>query len=590
MKTYKFNKPSCFAVLFALIALLSLPHCADAAPKLRMAVINAVNDPKLLKQSYMVANNFIRVMAKSESFAVVEREELEMMKIKQKISDSQIIEMKTAAKLATIMGCQYFVLSSLVYNVVPIIGIRVVNAVTSEIIFADIEFSDESDFSSIIDASARLAYKFLEQITGAQSVISNVEGNEITINRGSLSGVRKGDLYLVYSGTKGKYDDVAIIKVKDVRTNFSYAELVKNAGKIDMLRVNDTVMPVSKEESNTIIKRKKFVSSRPAADLTAMNKNQPAKLWRNFEECLTYAKQGNAKAQCDLGHMYLFGWEVKRDSEKAAEWYSKASENGDFTAQYNLAMIYFKGSGVRQNYIKAADLLHKSAEQGNIAAQNNLGVMYKNGLGVKQNYAKALELFRKASEQGSTQAQNNLGTMYQYGHGVKQDLKKAVELYRQAAEQELAEAQFNLGAMYENGAGVKQDYSKAVEWYIKAAEQNFIGALVNLGNIYYDKRNYAKAAELYRRGAEQGDAFSQNNLATLYLDGKGVKQDYKKAAELYSQAAEQGFAKAQYNLGMMYEFGDGVKQNRNKAIELYRKAARQGHEMAKQRLKKFGVK
>lgn len=587
MKTY--NMPF-FVVLFALTLIFSVSSCAETAPKFRIAVMNATDDAKLLKQSDLVANNFIRVMAKSEAFAVVEREELEMMKIKQKISDSQIIEMRTAAKLATIMGCQYFVLSSLVYNVVPIISIRVINAATSKIIFSDIEFSDESDYSSIIDASARLAYKFLEELTGTQSVISNVEGNEITINRGSLSGVRKGDLYLVYSGTKKKYDDVAIIKVKDVRMNFSYAELVKNAGKISLLRVNDTIMPVSREESNTIIRRKKFVSNRPAGELPSQPQILPAKLWQNYEECLKYAKQGNAKAQCDLGHMYLFGQEVKRDYAKAAEWYNKAAENGDFTAQFNLAMMYFKGSGVRQNYIKAAGLFHKSAEQGNIAAQNNLGGMYLHGYGVKQDYAKALELFRKAAEQGDAMAQNNLGTMYDKGYGMKQDYTKAVELYHKAAEQGLAEAQFNLGAMYENGAGVKQNYSKAVELYSKAAEQGFLPALANLGTLYFDMHNYVKAAELYRKGAEQGDAYAQNNLATLYLDGKGVKQDYKKAAELYRQAAEQGNAQAQYNLGVMYEYGDGVKQNRNKAIELYRKAARQGHEMAQQRLKKLGVK
>ena len=72
MKTHKFNKLLSLAVLFVFVV---LPR-AEAAPKFRMAIINATSDAKLLKQSDLIANNFIKVIAKSESFAVVEREEL----------------------------------------------------------------------------------------------------------------------------------------------------------------------------------------------------------------------------------------------------------------------------------------------------------------------------------------------------------------------------------------------------------------------------------------------------------------------------------------------------------------------------------
>ena len=507
------------SAFIAVLMIFAVSPCAGAEQKMRLAVMNVTDDSKLLKQADMIANNFIRVMAKSEAFSVVEREELELMKIKQKINDSQLHEIRTATKLATIMSCQYFVLSSLVYNDIPIVGIRVVNSSTSEIIFAGNEFVDEARHTSIMDASSRLAYKFLEQLTGAKAIITDIEGSEITINRGSLSGVTKGSLYLVYSGTEKKYDDVAIIRVKDVRTSFSYAEIVRNAGKISVLRKSDTITPISKEQADTIIKRKKFLSSRPASDLVAENKNQQKISWRGYEDCLKYAEQGNAEAQYNIGLMYINGWEVKQDFAKAVEWYRKAAEQGYAAGQFTLGAMYQYGLGVKQDYKKAVELYRKAAEQGNDAGQNNLGYMYWQGLGVKQDYKKAVELFRKAAEQGNDAGQNNLGYMYMKGLGVKQDYKKAVELFRKAAEQGYALGQNSLGYMYMKGLGVKQDYKKAVELIQKAAEQGNTTGQYNLGYMYEKglgvKQSRAKAIKWYRKAAAQGDEDAKKRLKEL---------------------------------------------------------------------------
>ena len=403
------------AGLFAVIMIFAVSSFAGAEPKIRMAVMNVTEYAKLLKQADMIANNFIRVMAKSDAFSIVEREELELIKIRneQKNNSSKSSDVNRAVSLAKIMNCQYFVLSSLVYDVAPIVGVRVVDAATSSIIFADIEFpdlalSEKSGYSLVISASSKLAYKFLEELTGAQSLITDIDGSEITINRGSLSGVRKGNLYLVYSGTKKKYDDIAVIRVKDVRTNFSYAELVKNAGNISVLRISDTIAPISKEEANTIIRRKKFVKSRPAGDMVADNKIQHKKSWSSYEDCLKDANQGNVYAQYNVALMYIGGWDVKRDYAKAAEWCRKAADNGYAKAQSYLGYMYAHGLGVKQNYSKAVELYRKVAEQGNDVAQNNLGYMYQHSLGVKQDYAKAAELYRKAAAQGNESAKEKL--------------------------------------------------------------------------------------------------------------------------------------------------------------------------------------
>ncbi len=70
------------------------------------------------------------------------------------------------------------------------------------------------------------------------------------------------------------------------------------------------------------------------------------------------------------------------------EWRPLA-EQGNAKAQYNLGIIYLNGEGVPQDYAKAVGWWRKAAEQGHAGAQFNLGFMYYNGRGVPQDYAHA---------------------------------------------------------------------------------------------------------------------------------------------------------------------------------------------------------
>ncbi len=106
------------------------------------------------------------------------------------------------------------------------------------------------------------------------------------------------------------------------------------------------------------------------------------------------------------------------------EWHPLAKQ-GNAKAQYNLGLMYRKGQGVPKDDAEAVGWWRKAAEQGNAGAQNNLGVMYRNGHGVPQDYAKAVGWYRKAAEQGYATAQHNLGVMYGKGLGVPQDEAQA---------------------------------------------------------------------------------------------------------------------------------------------------------------------
>ncbi len=78
------------------------------------------------------------------------------------------------------------------------------------------------------------------------------------------------------------------------------------------------------------------------------------------------------------------------------EWHPLAKQ-GNAKAQSNLGLMYYNGQGVTQDYAKAVKWYRKAAEQGNARAQNNLGLMYGKGLGVPQDYVQAHMWFNIAA-------------------------------------------------------------------------------------------------------------------------------------------------------------------------------------------------
>ena len=78
---------------------------------------------------------------------------------------------------------------------------------------------------------------------------------------------------------------------------------------------------------------------------------------KDFEEAVKWyreaAEQGDAAAQCNLGHIYIRGENVEQDFKEALKWYRKAAEQGDEQAQYNLGIMHNKGDGVLPDYVTA---------------------------------------------------------------------------------------------------------------------------------------------------------------------------------------------------------------------------------------------
>ena len=117
----------------------------------------------------------------------------------------------------------------------------------------------------------------------------------------------------------------------------------------------------------------------------------------DFDDCLTKAKQGDARAQYNLGWIHRVGKQVSQDYNEAVLWY------------------------------------RKSATQGYALAQTQLGVMNELGWGISQSYKVAAKWYRKAADQNDTLGQLRLASLYSQGKGVAKNLKEAEKWYLRSA-------------------------------------------------------------------------------------------------------------------------------------------------------------
>jgi uncharacterized protein len=110
------------------------------------------------------------------------------------------------------------------------------------------------------------------------------------------------------------------------------------------------------------------------------------------------AKNGDADAQFIMARLHHIGGGMRKDEEKAVEWYRKAAEQGHGMAQYALGIMYERGDGVLPSKLAAAEWYHKAATRGVPVAQYNLGVMFAKGEGVDRDLTQAKRWLAEASK------------------------------------------------------------------------------------------------------------------------------------------------------------------------------------------------
>ena len=259
-------------------------------------------------------------------------------------------------------------------------------------------------------------------------------------------------------------------------------------------------------------------------------------------------KDTDKEIQYTLGLIYEQGRGVKRNVDKAAEYYIESDRQKHSDAASKLRNLSLKGCKHARDWVRNEAIGENGKE-----AQYTLGQIYEQGKGVAKDNLQASSWYMRAADQAYWDAFIALSNLALKGDHVAQAWIKEKALEKNK------EAQYALGQMFEQGKGVEQDVKKAAIYYIEALKQGKLQAsdalmkLVAEGNIFVES--------MIRAEVKHRDTWCQYTLGRMYEEGIGVKQDKEKAIGYYLEAAKQGNKAAQYKLvGLLYY--DKLEKNR----------------------------
>lgn len=352
-------------------------------------------------------------------------------------------------------------------------------------------------------------------------------------------------------------------------------------------------------------------------------------------------------------HFHIMPGVVEENLELHAEWLERAALQGDAEAQYQLGLCFYCGpndpydnlhnttcpEGILNNDpVVAAQWLTRAAEQGHAKALDRMAWFYYRGHGVtKQDVRIAAKCWESAADKRMATAQFQIGTCYFYGRGVsfwERSYQLAVHyywdvyqryVYRRRRQEQCspsidrilnlirdrileieerasdekqpadADAQAAMAFCYENGLVVERDLDLANKWSDEVNET--IRSLKEMAHDQEKENGFIFASSSRRM------AHAQVRLATFMaqeillkrkqqllisplkpkfsydsLDSsKDISNDFIKVIMWLQRAAEQpqrsaACTIAQYRLGDCYCRGIGVSVNYPLALQYFKKA------------------
>lgn len=254
------------------------------------------------------------------------------------------------------------------------------------------------------------------------------------------------------------------------------------------------------------------------------------------------ALKGNPTARKAFDYIYDY---YKKMSYNIISKYEKSAASGSIDAQITLALVYLMGFHVNQDTDKAAKYFKDAATQGDIDAHIFLANMYE-GIGLEADYNLAAKWYKMLIELGLSH-HRKLAVCYDKAG----NFNEAFRWFLTAAEK--GDVSIKLAEYYHKGIGTKQDFIKACEIYqIIINEENDKNACRELGYMYYlgqgVEKNHKIAAELLERGGPYSDSEILYALGDIYSSGKVEDKDYRKASNYLRRAAKKGIKRAKLKI------------------------------------------
>jgi TPR repeat protein len=279
-------------------------------------------------------------------------------------------------------------------------------------------------------------------------------------------------------------------------------------------------------------------------------------------------------AQAQIGIMYLKGYGVEKNNEKAMECFQQSIN------EMNSENCYRQGMVLYNEYRYDASLLYmkKASESGYGLAQSQLGAMLLEGKGIQKNQAEALEWIEKSITSMTPDDCYSDGMAFYRGTTVVKDYALSFRFMKMAAEKDHVLAQAHLTLVYCQGSGVEKNKNEAKKWIEKSIKYLNPEKCYEQGMKFYHGAEVDQEYEftlLYiQKAAENYHGPSQAQLALMYLEGSGVEKSHDTAIHWIQESMKELKLEDYYHQGMLFYHKIGFENNCDIALRYLKRASK----------------
>ena len=288
-------------------------------------------------------------------------------------------------------------------------------------------------------------------------------------------------------------------------------------------------------------------------------------------------------ASCGSGECI---WQLAENSDSPEEmfrWVQILANFDEANANGMLGVMYLNGYGVEENEDKAIELLKTAANARSIDALEALTGLYYNGeFSFGEDYPEAFKYAQKGAVLEDPYCMFMLGKMYNEGQGTEINYEKAEKWLLKAAEAGETEAMVLYGSLklYGNETIIKSR-NEGIAWLEKSGENGNYNGYLKLIQYYVeleDPDNYVNyLIEAYEHYGSELPGFYIYALAECYYKGISLDKDDEKAFELANISVEKNDnAEGMKLLGTMYKYGAGTEIDSTEALRWYSIALKSG--------------
>ena len=277
-----------------------------------------------------------------------------------------------------------------------------------------------------------------EKEKAERCIANNIDFNFEKEISGALLKRIKADSIDILS-LSNELEDICVQGIISEAKDKDTAEILACYLKGDYAKLNEKLKNYANPEKNIIISEVIYLTTRhltPSNEYLAVLDNiqsriesMKSKSEEPYADILPllkfYLERGSKNANMFAGRRFYYGLGVKRDAERAAEFF--LSSEG-FYAEYMLGLCYLEPG----NASKAEEFFLKSALSEDFSpALFELGQIYSTGKYKAKDYETASKLFLRASMRGYKPAQSRLGDLYyEGGNNISQSYYNAYVWYQ----------------------------------------------------------------------------------------------------------------------------------------------------------------